>query len=330
MTSKQIGLYLLEKAVLVICACMLLLQIFLSIKNFQRKDYVETQEEDHLFNADMPMIVLCAKTPFTPQLSEFFYIGLDLDADQEEGSFVGWTVENISTHNNLKSKATAHNISDLLKIVWVANDSWSATDGSIQLTKHFKPMRITFNEGQCFSLVVPKEEVRMHIVGSNRFIMALGFEEDVRVKVYLYDPNTYNGYFNPAKAIAFDNNGTFQMFDVALEQILQSPDDPKVDCQSYTATNGYYNCAKQKFEEIFIRLINCVPPWFTDDQAKVCQYEDSQVTKPFATREGYGDQMLGKAVFLTLQKRRNVKLSNIFQRLFSTATTPSAQNPARA
>ena len=307
---------------------MLLLQIFLSFQNFQRQDYVETHEEDQLYNVDMPMIILCAETPFTSRLDNLFYVGLDPD-DQEE-TFIGWTVENVSTHEYIKSKATAQNISDLLKVAWVANNSWSATDGSIQLTKYFKSMRITFYEGQCFSLVVPKEEVRMSIAGSNRFIMALGFKEDVKVKVYLYDPNTYNGYFNHALgSLAIDYTGLFQMFDVALEQIIQNPDDPKVVCQSYAATDGYYNCAKQKFEEIFINLINCIPPWFTDDQAKVCQYEDSQVTKPFATREGYGDQMLGKAVFLTLQKRRNVKLSNIFQRLFSTATTLSAQNPAR-
>ena len=59
---------------------MLLLQIFLSFKDFKRQDYVETQEEDFLFNADMPMIVLCAKTPFTPPLPERFYVGLDPNA----------------------------------------------------------------------------------------------------------------------------------------------------------------------------------------------------------------------------------------------------------
>ena len=123
--------------------------------------------------------------------------------------------------------------------------------------------------------------------------MALGFKEDVRIKVYLVDPNVYNGYFNPTKEIGVDYKGFLQMFDVALEQIIQSPDDPKVDCQSYPATNGYYNCVKQKFEEIFIDLIKCMPPWFTDDQAKVCQYEDSQVAKLIVTQEGYLDQMLG-------------------------------------
>ena len=153
MTYQRIGLCFLEKTVFLICACMLLLQIFLSFKDFQRHEFVETNGEDHLYNVDMPMIILCAETPFTPLLENlvFDFVGLDKE------TFIGWTVENVSTHEYIKSKATAQNISDLVKVAWVANDSWSATDGSIQLTKHFKPMRITFNEGQCFSLVVPKE-----------------------------------------------------------------------------------------------------------------------------------------------------------------------------
>ena len=123
MTSKQITLCLLEKTVFFICACMLLLQIFLSFKNFQRHDHVETYTEDHMYNVDMPLIVLCAETPFKPSLKEIFFIGLD---DQNK-SFTGWTVENVSTHNYIKSKATAQNLSDLLKVAWLANTSWSGT-----------------------------------------------------------------------------------------------------------------------------------------------------------------------------------------------------------
>ena len=169
MTYKQIGRRLLEKTVFVICACMLLLQIFLSFENFQRHDFVETHGEDLLYNVDMPMIILCAETPFVPKLPELFYLGLDPNADQEERSFIGWTVENVSTHDHIKSKAKVQNISDLLKVTWVANSSWSQTDGSIQLTEYFEPLRINYYEGQCFSLVVPKQEVRTHIVDSNRF-----------------------------------------------------------------------------------------------------------------------------------------------------------------
>ena len=291
MASKQISLCLLEKTVFAICTLMLLLQIFLSFKDFQRHDYVETYGEDLLFNVDMPKIILCNQTPFTPPLGDRFFIGIDPD---DEMTFVGWTVENVSTQNYLKSKTKVQDISDLLKVAWVANASWGWTDGSVHLTHFFEPMRITFYDGRCFSLVVPKEEVEKNLLGSNRFIMALGLKEDARVKVFFGDPNIYNGYFNPAEEIPVDNNGFFQMFDVGLEQIVQSPNDPRVNCQRYDAIDGFYNCVTKKLEETFMNLIRCVPPWFTDNQEKVCQYKDNQQN---VTRHGYGDQMLGKELF---------------------------------
>ena len=305
MTCQQVSLCLLEKTVFIICACMLIIQIFLSFKNFQRHDYVETHEEDQLYNVDMPMIILCAQTPFKPPVKESFFVGFD----QKRETFIGWTLENISTHDYIKSRATVQNISELLQGVWVVNTSWSMTDGSTHLTQYFEPMRITFYDGQCFSLAVPKEEIRLRIVGSHRFIMALGFKEDAKVKVYLFDPNIYHGYFNPAKQIAFDRNGFFQVFDVTLEQIIQSSDDPKVNCQSYAASNSYYNCVQLKFEEIFIDSIKCVPPWFTDDQRKVCQYKNNQVAKQIGMRQGYKDKVLGKSLFFFFILSYNAKKS---------------------
>ena len=295
MTSKLIGLCLLEKTVFIICASMLLLQIFLSFHNYQQHDFVETNEDDELYNVDMPMIIVCAKEPFIENLEPPFYVGLD--PNDQEGSFLGWTVENVSTHDHIKSNATVQNIGDLLEEAWIANTSWFVTERSAQLTQYFEPMRITFYDGQCFSLEVPKDVVRRHILGLNRFIITLGFKVDVSMKVFLHDPNILNGYFNRGEELAVDN-GFYQMFDVALEQTIQSPDDQKVDCQSYAATNGSYNCVKEKFEEIFINLIKCVPPWFTDDQGKVCQYKDLQVAKQMITREEFGDRMLGKDIFL--------------------------------
>ena len=86
------------------------------------------------------------------------------------------------------------------------------------------------------------------------------------------------------------------MIDVSLHQIIQSPDDPNVECQSYDATNGYFDCVTEKLEKAFVELITCVPPWFTDDQEKVCQQDDIQEAISFAKKQGYVDKMTGKKV----------------------------------
>ena len=62
MAIKQIS-YCAEKLVLVLFISLLLLQIFLSVKDYIRKEYVDTRVEDQLYNVDFPMIVLCAEKP---------------------------------------------------------------------------------------------------------------------------------------------------------------------------------------------------------------------------------------------------------------------------
>ena len=80
MAIKQIS-YCAEKLVLVLFISLLLFQIFLSVKDYIRKEYVDTRVEDHLYNVDFPMIVLCAEKPHGDGLNslqdDLFYIGFD-------------------------------------------------------------------------------------------------------------------------------------------------------------------------------------------------------------------------------------------------------------
>ena len=108
------------------------------------------------------MIVLCAKSPFSSELEDRFFLGVD-----NNETFIGWSKPNASTQDNLRSLATAKKISDLLEMAWVTDSTFAPTDGSVNLTQFFKPMRITFHDGQCYSLVVPNDEVKMHMKDSN-------------------------------------------------------------------------------------------------------------------------------------------------------------------
>ena len=138
------------------------------------------------------------------------------------------------------------------------------------------------------------------MVNSNRFMIGLGLKKERDVSVYFLDPNFYNGYFiDDLKLEIPINNDFFQIFDVTFDQIIQSQDDPTVKCQPYEPLLGYYNCVTEKFEETFLDLITCVPPWFSDDQEKVCQNENVKNATLAASRQGYSDIMAGEnlAVF---------------------------------
>ena len=76
MTIKQISFYA-EKLVFILYISLLLLQIFLSVKDYGRNEYVETRVEEQLFKVDLPMIILCAEKPHKDGLTishdEMFY-----------------------------------------------------------------------------------------------------------------------------------------------------------------------------------------------------------------------------------------------------------------
>ena len=107
MAIKQISYYA-EKLVLVLYISLLLLQIFLSVKEYKKKEYVDTRVEDYLYNVDFPMVILCAEKPHRDGLTSLqedtFYIGF-IRLDQQRQRFVGWATENMSTFENLESRA---------------------------------------------------------------------------------------------------------------------------------------------------------------------------------------------------------------------------------
>ena len=274
MTIRQISFYA-EKLVLVLYISLLLLQIFLSVKEYKKKEYVDTRVEDKLFNVDFPMIILCAEKPHRDGMTSFeddmFYIGFD----RQRQNFVGWATENMSTFENLKSRARVTNVSDLVDHAWLPKNVWSGDQGPMLEVER---LRIMHHEGQCFTLVIPKEEISKKISETDNFIVGVTFKNNIAFKIYLLDPNTYNGYSIPReRKLAHGlNDGNFKVFDVSVAQVEKSPHDPAVVCESYQTNNGFFDCVTERAEKRFISLIGCVPPWFTDDEKKVCQKKDTK------------------------------------------------------
>ena len=276
MAIKQIS-YCAEKLVLVLFISLLLLQIFLSVKDYIRKEYVDTRVEDQLYNVDFPMIVLCAEKPQGDGLNslqdDLFYIGFD---QRPPRRFVGWATENMSTFENLKWRARVNHVSDLLDHAWLPKNVWSGDQGP---RLEVKKLRIMHQDGQCFTLVIPKEEISKKISETDNFIVGVTFKNNIAFKIYLLDPNTYNGYSIPReRKLAHGlNDGNFKVFDVSVAQVEKSPHDPAVVCESYQTNNGFFDCVTERAENLkFIPLIGCVPPWFTDDEKKVCQKKDTK------------------------------------------------------
>ena len=88
--------------------------------------------------------------------------------------------------------------------------------------------------------------------------------------------------------------------DVRVTQTEQSPEDPRVSCESFDTTLGYYDCVSRAAEDTFVGIMGCVPPWFSDNQELVCQNEDidSVNNSLEVNRTIYYDKLRGKSLFI--------------------------------
>ena len=228
MATKQISFYA-EKLVLVLYISLLLLQIFLSVKDYEKHEYVDTRVEDLLYNVDFPMIILCAEKHHGDGLTsledDMFYVGFH---QKQRQNFVGWATKNMSTFENLKWRARINNATDLVDHAWIPKNVWSGDQGP---TLEVKKLRIMHRDGQCFTLVIPKEEMSKKLSETDNFVVGVAFKNNIAFRVYLLDPNTYNGYSIPReRKLAHGlNDGNFKVFDVSVAQVEKSPNDPAVN-----------------------------------------------------------------------------------------------------
>ena len=91
-------------------------------------------------------------------------------------------------------------------------------------------------------------------------------------------------------------NSYYELFDITLAETRQDPKDPKISCVHYDENNTFVDCCSKEAEAKFLPLLGCVPPWFTDDQDKVCQMEDTERINSMneAILTSYFDLMVGK------------------------------------
>ena len=257
------------------------------------------------------MITLCAQQHFaaTTRADNLLYLGYD---NNENRTFIGWGNENLSTNDYLGSISTVENINDLLQVSYIPDTAWEEYYPDENFPKlDVKRNRITVYNGQCYTIIIPDELVTEHVSKSKTFIVALGLRDQHTVDVYLSDPHNFNGYFIPTSdKLNLDHNYSYSIFDVSSSLQKRNPEDPRVSCGNYQGNCTFANCASKKAEEMFLPLIGCVPPWFTDDNRILCQNEHrSNISK--VKRNDYERVMLGK-FFVFIGLFDLVTLWNVF------------------
>ena len=293
----------LQKAVLLVSLSMLLYQNYLSFAEYNKHEYMQIQEEASLARVTLPMLVVCPKEPFASSASFMGY---------SEDKFEGWGTNNMTTNMFLESLL----VEKQLEFEAFVSESLLSNDTKEKL--EVKKLRITYYDGQCYSVVLPKNIT----LGRIKLVVYIQFPEEQQPKIFLYDPNTYNGYYNLEEPVSLDKNGVYQLFDVTLAKKVLDQQDPKVSCAHYDDQHTFFGCSSNEAEKMFSNLLGCVPPWFTDNQDKVCQDNDTERINEMVegTLPSYFKAMMGKECRTCLSQHPQIPSW--------TPTSPSAPSPA--
>ena len=197
------------------------------------------------------MVIVCHEKGFNENVTGNIVTGMTLEL---EGRFFGWSKNNMTTKTYIES---------------LTNQKKSQLLYNIYLSEHFggmgKPinsekLRITFPDGQCYAVTIPKQ-MESSTKQLENIVLRLRLKKTQHPKIYLHDPNTFNGYFNLAEVLLFDQS-LYHVFDVTLAETRKNPEDPQTSCVDY-GKNTFLDCSSRRAEEAFIPLLGCVPPWFT-------------------------------------------------------------------
>ena len=271
------------------CTCLLFYQVYLSLAEYQKHEYVQVPEDSSLSEVTLPRIVVCNGKGFKEKVNMSLFTGMDPIYAKQKPNFFGWSKKDMTTKDHLESLVTLHTKSQLFFKALLAK-SMMSFGNQIEDQK----LRISYHDGQCFSITIPKKEGNK-TKELNRFAILLFLNKDADAKIYLQDPNRFNGYYNLAEALPLDQSTYVNNFEVTLAETKMDPRDPKITCVDYDKFDSFLECSDKKAEERFYPILGCVPPWFTDDQEKVCQQEDTdRIIKQESASGEYWLKIAGK------------------------------------
>ena len=140
-----------QTAVLLMSSAMLVLQVYLSVLEYQKHEYIQVPEESSLSKVALPMITVCPEKPYKTNFPRFFFAGFDSEARQ----FVGWSRDNKTTKEYLESFVTneIENTSSSVEALF-SESIVRVTEGQ---KLGLRKLRITYYYGQCFAISLPQK-----------------------------------------------------------------------------------------------------------------------------------------------------------------------------
>ena len=140
-----------QKAVLLVSSTMLVLQVYLSILEYQKHEYVQVPEESSLSQVDLPMITVCHENPYKTNVTSLLFIGADINTRQ----FLGWARDNMTTMDYLESLVTNEIENTSSVEIQISKKILTETEGR---KLDLKKLRINYYDAQCFYVSLPQKQ----------------------------------------------------------------------------------------------------------------------------------------------------------------------------
>ena len=185
-------LKLLRRAVLLVSVALMFYQIYQSLAEYQKREYVQVPEDSTLSQVTLPRIVVCNEQGFKEKVSTSLFAGMHPIYSRKKPLFFGWGKENMTTKDHLESMVTLKHKNQLLFRAKLAESIVSLKRRTMEDQK----LRISYPDGQCYSIKIPQNE-------SNKtkyqlgLVISLHLADEANAKIYLQDPNNFNGYTKP-------------------------------------------------------------------------------------------------------------------------------------
>ena len=228
-----------------------------------------------------PNILICSYPSY--DLEELQSIGYDHSYDyssglSKEGDLIGWR------GNNSDDNITA--ITQKLSVLRTVQDcpqikaKFEQKGMMVKKTLSRDLSRAVYPNGRCCRVIIP-DIARSNIVHRLYFRIYIKKYKNQNVngfKMILSEPKSSSIFrqhefsvdgdrlISPIKEVGY------QEYKVKIKEEFHLLEDPNFICDNYNTVGQYDRCLEQEFVEQSVKILNCTPPWITENQSLWCHH----------------------------------------------------------
>ena len=271
---------------IIFCSSLLVWQSYENIKTYLSHPTAQRMSSQSLLNSGFPKIEICLTPGF--DLDFLNSIGYETLTDFAKGivkyegqpSF-GW----IGNGSNKIDQAFEN--ASMLKNFRSITKSFALNHGDENETDslEIKERKFRYPDGKCFDLNIKLDASKDYEQNAE---LKITFQEygNNTVNIKITDPN--REYFLSDEFTFFgkdikkhpnpNNAATLDIYRVQIRENVDLEEDEEANCEDYEKENkdSFKQCVQSVVEKQFLGQFSCLPPWFTENLADLC---DSTYTK---------------------------------------------------